>query len=117
MRAFYTIVSKDMVRSRAIPITNVGAFMAEPLSDGKNCLEFEDAVGLVSVIERTLAMDYGEVLKMRQAVSDYYDRFLYPKAFAEEVRRSDCGRVFVNAEENSAPLVFPDFSRLTKLNT
>ena len=81
--------------------------MAEPLSDGNNCLEFEYVEDLVTVIERALAMDAGEVLKMRQAVSDYYDRFLNPKAFAVELRRSDGGKVFVNGEENSVPFVFP----------
>jgi hypothetical protein len=96
-----------------IPITNGGAFMAEPLSDGETCLEFEDAESLVSVIDRAMAMDADEVSRMRSSVRNYFERFLDPKAFAEELRRSDCGRVFVNAEENSVPLVFPDkkFSR------
>ena len=85
----------------AIPITNAGAFMAEPLKDGKTCLEFQDAEGLVPVIERALAMDAGEVELMRGAVLEYYNRFLKPKAFAEELRRSDYRRVFVNAEEKS----------------
>ena len=85
----------------AIPITNAGAFMAEPLKDGKTCLEFQDAEGLVPVIERALAMDAGEVELMRRAVLEYYNRFLEPKAFAEELRRSDYRRVFVNAEEKS----------------
>jgi hypothetical protein len=93
--------------SRAIPITNAGAYMAEPLSDGETCLEFEDVEDLVAVIERALAMDAGEVLKMRQAVSDYYNRFLDPKGFAEELSRSDSRQIFVNAEENSVPFVFP----------
>ncbi len=93
----------------AIPITNGGAFMAEPLTDGVNCLEFEDAVGLVSVIERALAMDSGEVSRMQQAGRDYYDRFLEPQALAERLRQSDCGKILVNAEENSVPLVFTEF--------
>jgi hypothetical protein len=90
----------------AIPITNGGVYMAEPLADGLNCLEFEDAVGLVSVIERALAMDAGEVARMRQAVRDYYERFLEPNAFGEKLLRSESARVLVNAEENSVPLVF-----------
>jgi hypothetical protein len=90
----------------AIPITNGGAFMAEPLADAVNCLEFEDAVGLVSVIERALAMNAGEVARTRQAVRDYYKRFLEPKAFGETLVHSESGRVLVNAEENSVPLVF-----------
>ena len=92
----------------AIPITNGGAFMAEPLKDGETCLEFEDEEDFVSVIERALAMDEREVERMRSYVRDYYDRFLEPKAFAEELSRSDCRRVFLNAEENSVPfVVFP----------
>ena len=104
-------------QSGAIPITNGGAFMAEPLSNGKTCLEFQDLERLVAVIERALAMDESEVVRMRDTVRDYYDQFLDPKAFAEELSQSDCGKIFVNAEENSVPLVFPNFSRLTKLNT
>ena len=52
-------------------------------------------------------MDADAVVLMRRAVLEYYDRFLEPKAFAEELRRSDVGKVFVNAEENSVPFVFP----------
>ena len=91
----------------AIPITNGGGYMAEPLKDGKTCLGFSDAEGLVVVIERTLAMDADEVSRMRQAVRDYYWRFLGSKAFAEELPHSEHRRVFVNAEENSVPLIFP----------
>jgi hypothetical protein len=50
-------------------------------------------------------MDEREVGRMRSSVRDYYDRFLEPKAFAERLSRSDCGRVFVNAEEKSVPQV------------
>jgi hypothetical protein len=91
----------------AIPITNGGAFMAEPLADDVNCLAFKNVEELAAAVERALAMDVGEVELMRRAVREYYNRFLEPKAFAEGLRRSDCRRVFVNAEENSVPLVFP----------
>ena len=113
-------VSHNLVEAMfcgAIPITNGGAFMAEPLADGINSLEFQNVEGLVAVIERALAMDESEVVRMRDTVRDYNDQFLVPKAFAERLRQSDCGKIFVNAEENSVPLVFPDFSRLMKLNT
>ena len=62
---------------------------------------------MLSVIERAFVMDEREVGRIRNAVRDYYERFLDSKAFAEELRRSDCRRVFVNAEENSVPFVFP----------
>jgi hypothetical protein len=91
----------------AIPITNGGAFMAEPLKDGKTCLDFQDAEGLRSVIKRALAMDERNVARMQGAVRDYYNRFLDPKAVPEALLQSKGGRVFVNAEENSVRLVFP----------
>jgi len=62
---------------------------------------------LVFCIERALAMDAGEVERMRRAVLDYYELFLDSKAFAEELVGNESGRVFVNAEENSVPFVFP----------
>ena len=52
-------------------------------------------------------MDEREVGRMSSSVRKYYNRFLDPKAFAEELVRSERRRVFVNAEENSVPLVFP----------
>ena len=104
-------VSHNLVEAMfcgAIPITNGGAFMAESLADGINSLEFQNEEGLVAVIERALAMDESEVVRMRDTVRDYYDQFLDPKACAEELSRSDCRRVFLNAEENSVPfVVFP----------
>jgi glycosyltransferase involved in cell wall biosynthesis len=89
-----------------VPITNGGAFMAEPLSDGETCLEFEDVEDFVSVIDRAMAMDENEVARMRNTVRDYYDRFLAPKSFAESVIHANAGKILVNAEENSVPLVF-----------
>jgi hypothetical protein len=90
----------------AIPITNGSLFMAEPLSNRGTCLEFEDAEGLVAVIEHALAMDAGEVELMRRAVLEYYDRFLEPKTSAQELVGNEGERVFVNAEENSVRLIF-----------
>ncbi len=81
--------------------------MAEPLEDRKNCLEFEDAMGLSRALNKALSMDVGEVELMRRTVMAYYGRFLDPKAFGEALERSESGRVFVNAEENSVRLVFP----------
>ena len=52
-------------------------------------------------------MDEREVGRMSSSVRKYYNRFLDPKAFAEELVRSERRRVFVNAEENSVPFVFP----------
>jgi hypothetical protein len=52
-------------------------------------------------------MDVGEVERMRWAVLDYYERFLEPNAFGEVAMQSNSSRIFVNAEENSVPLVFP----------
>ena len=103
-------VSHNLVEAMfcgAIPITNGGAYMAEPLKNGETCLEFQDDESLVPVIERALAMDADEVTRMRLAVWNYYERFLEPKAFGETVVRSEGGRVLVNAEENSVRLVFP----------
>lgn len=113
-------VSHNLVEAMfcgAIPITNAGAFMAEPLTDGINSLEFQDVEGLVAVIERALAMDESEMARMRDTVRDYYDQFLEPKAFAEAFVHTKSRRILVNAEEKSAPLAFPDFSRFRKLNT
>ena len=90
----------------AIPITNGGAFMAEPLKDGETCLAFKNVEELAAAVERALAMDVGEVERMRWAVLDYYERFLEPNAFGEVAMQSNSSRILVNAEEKSVPLVF-----------
>ncbi len=93
----------------AIPITNGEAFIAAPLKDGETCLNFQDADGLIPVIELALAMDSGEVSRMQEAVRDYYERFLEPEAFVENAIRSNSTRILVNAEENSVPLFCKEF--------
>jgi hypothetical protein len=100
-----------------VPITNGGAFMAEPLADDVNCFAFKNVEELNAAVEFALAMDSNDIEKMRQGVFQYYNQFLAPNAFGEKLVRSKSRRILVNAEENSAPLVFPDFSRLMKLNT
>ena len=92
----------------AIPITNSGAFMAEPLVDDVNYLAFKNVEELAAAVERALAMDDCEVARVREAVRDYYERFLDSKAFGERFIRTNSTRIFVNAEENSVPLVFPE---------
>jgi hypothetical protein len=89
--------------SGAIPITNGGAFMAQPLEDGRNCLEFSGEADLIAAIENALAMSDQEIEKMRGAVWDYYLHFLDPKAFGKMLGKTDCDRVLVNAEEKSVP--------------
>jgi hypothetical protein len=91
----------------AIPITNGGAFMSEPLADDVNCLAFKNVEELAAAVERALAMDDCEVARMRKAVRDYYDRFLEPKAFGELAMQSNSSPILVNAEEHSVPLLFP----------
>lgn len=101
-------VSHNLVESMfcgAIPITNGGAFMAEPPKTGKTCLEFQDVESFVSVINLAMAMDENEVARMRNAVRDYYARFLEPKSFAESVIHAHAGKILVNAEENSVPFI------------
>ena len=93
----------------AIPITNGEAFIAAPLTDGVDCLDFQDADGLLLVIELALAMDEREKKRMRRAVLNYYERFLDPKAFVERFFGTNSNRIFVNAEENSVPLAYTEF--------
>lgn len=49
-----------------------------------------------------------EIEKMRQAVRDYYERFLDSKASWEGVILTNSTRILVNAEEHSVPLIFPE---------
>jgi hypothetical protein len=87
----------------AIPITNGGAFMSEPLKDWENCLEFSGEADFVAAIEKALSMSDQGIEKMRGAVWDYYRRFLDPIAFGKLLGKDGYGRLLVNAEEKSVP--------------
>ena len=65
---------------------------------------FKNVEELAAAVERALAMDDCEVARMRKAGRDYYERFLKPEAFVENVIRSNSTRISVNAEEKSVPL-------------
>jgi hypothetical protein len=47
--------------SGAIPITIGGAFMAEPLANGRNCLEFSGEADMIAAIEKVLTMSDQEI--------------------------------------------------------
>jgi hypothetical protein len=66
--------------------------MAELLRDGKNCLGFAGEADFVAAIEKALTMSDQEIEKMRQAVREYYERFLEPKAFGELAMQSNSSR-------------------------
>jgi len=85
----------------AIPITNGGAFMAEPLEDGRDCLRFSGEADLVAAIEKALSMSDQEIEKMRGAVWKFYDKNLNSGAFWEMIGEAGPDRVLVNAEEKS----------------
>jgi glycosyltransferase involved in cell wall biosynthesis len=100
-------VSHNLVEAMfcgGIPITNAEAFMAPPLENGKNCLEFSVETELVAALEKALAISEQEIEKMRGAIWNYNDRFLNPKAFGEMLGKIGSDRLLVNAEENSVPL-------------
>jgi hypothetical protein len=97
-------VSHNLVEAMfcgAIPITNAGAFMAEPLEDGRDCLGFFGEADLVTAIEKALSMSDQEIEKMRGAVWKFYDKTLNPRVFGGIICEARVDRVLVNAEEKS----------------
>ena len=89
----------------AIPITNSGAFMAQPLEVGRDCLGFSGEPDFVAAIEKALSISDQEIEQMRGAVWDYYGRFLEPMAFGGMIGEAGLDRVLVNAEEKSVTWV------------
>jgi hypothetical protein len=87
----------------AIPVTNGGAFMAEPLEDDRDCFGFSGEADLVTAIEKALSMSDQEIEKMRGAVWKFYDKNLDPRVFAGMIGEARVDRVLVNAEEKSVP--------------
>ncbi len=84
--------------------------MAEPLANGRNCLEFSGEADFVAAIEKALTMSEQEVGKVRAVVLDYYQKILHPKALSERLGSKVFDQIFVNAEEKSVPFVYPELT-------
>jgi glycosyltransferase involved in cell wall biosynthesis len=68
----------------AIPITNYASCMHPPLTPGENCLAFSTLQELEPLIRRVLQMQPVDISRMREAVLEYYDKYLDPKNFANQ---------------------------------
>lgn len=68
----------------AIPVTQCGDYFDPPLRHGQECFA-HDGHDVVTAVRTVLAMDTGEISRMRDSVLAYYERYLTPQAFARRV--------------------------------
>jgi hypothetical protein len=71
-----------------IPITNYHHYMRPPLTPDINCLTFSTLEELEYVIERALNMTSPEIQNLRNGVIAYYEQYLAPESFAEQLLKS-----------------------------
>jgi glycosyltransferase involved in cell wall biosynthesis len=84
-----------------IPILNYPDWFHPPLKHGENCVVFDTRESLAVQIERVLAMQPGEIQRMRQYVCEYYDQHLTPTSFRRRLEALDDYEisVFVNTDQ------------------
>jgi hypothetical protein len=83
-----------------IPITNYHSFMRPSLTPDVNCLAFSTLDELEIAINRALCMDVGEIERLREAVTTYYDEHLEPASFGKKIveRPAEISEIVVNDE-------------------
>ena len=68
-----------------IPITNYASYMTPPLQHGRHCLAFDTIDEFKAILRNLPQMAQPEIRAMRQAVGDYYRRYLDPIAVGNQI--------------------------------
>ena len=74
------------------------------LQDGENCLEFSGQADFFATIQKALTISDQVIGKMRQAVLEYYLRYLEAVSFGKQFGNTSFDFLTVNAEEKSVVL-------------
>jgi hypothetical protein len=68
-----------------IPILEFDQMFEPQLEDGVNCIIFKGEQDLLQKINRILELPHNEIIKMRQNVSDYYDKHIHYQAITHKI--------------------------------
>lgn len=82
-----------------IPITNYSEWFHPALVDGRNCIVFDSEKELIEKIKTVLEMDSGKIKEMRDEVIKYYESYLSPASFINQIESNieDKIEVFLNS--------------------
>jgi len=70
-----------------IPITNYPEWLDPPLRHMEDCLVFDQRADLVARLRAALALDQGEIARLRRNVISYYGAHMRPDTFIEREER------------------------------
>jgi glycosyltransferase involved in cell wall biosynthesis len=98
----------EAMAAGCIPVLQYPHLMEPPLEHGINCLAYDNAEQLHTVLERFPDISATEVVAMRRHVLAYYKEHLAPEAVVEKLRTlaGKQARLRVNAEMLSTQLLF-----------
>ena len=89
-----------------IPVVQWGNYMSPPLEHLKNCVSFFSLSELDQRINEVMYMDRDHLMRMRNNVIEYYNKYLAPKRVVERIENLRCGdRLFLNGEIESVKLM------------
>jgi glycosyltransferase involved in cell wall biosynthesis len=97
----------EAMAAGCIPVLQYPHLMEPPLEHGINCLAYDNAEQLHTVLERFPDISATEVVAMRRHVLAYYKEHLAPEAVVEKLRTlaGKQARLRVNAEMLSTQLL------------
>ena len=75
----------ESLAAGAIPILEYPQYMDPPLTDGTNCLVYNDEISLAAILQQALTMSKNDVQAMRLAAQEYYKTYLQPGKFAQQL--------------------------------
>ena len=86
-----------------IPLINYQDWFGPPLSDGINCVTFNDAKDLALKIKQILSMNENKIAEMRKNVLEYYKKYLSVESFYKSIYESPHQELtlFYNVEDVS----------------
>lgn len=100
----YMLMCHNLIEAMAvgtIPVLSYEDWLAPTLVHGQNCLTYRTLEELPALIDAINQMDQSAIAKMRQAVIDYYDRYLSPDNIAQFLRSYQGTQLhlFINHED------------------
>ena len=99
----------EALAAGAIPILQYPQYLTPPLTDGENCLVFNNAEELQAALRKALSIDEREIRKLHKNALAYYKQHLQPGSLTKKLMSPNAPttRLFVNAYHAAKPSAEP----------
>lgn len=97
----------EAMSAGCIPFLQTGyaKVMRPPLTDGEECISFENLDEIPGKINALFSLSQKEINSMREKVLDYHDKFLNPSGVVGELISGNFNIMYLNAEFHSVRLL------------